>query len=97
MITGIEDTCRHSVRGIGRTIFPADVFRFLDENLANPLTGEVDLLMAYQALLKEIPTYGVFLENEAFELGTVEGYKYFAPKIAHRLTATASPQPSSSW
>src|SRR5262249_21717372 len=52
MITGIEDTCRHSVRGIGRTIFPADVFRFLDENLANPLTGEVDLLMAYQALLK---------------------------------------------
>jgi hypothetical protein len=31
---------------------------------------------SFRSLLKEVPSYGVFLEGEAFDLGTIEGYQY---------------------
>jgi UTP--glucose-1-phosphate uridylyltransferase len=84
VITGIEpdELCCSTghVRGFGRTIYPPEVFGFLGRDFADPRTGEVNLLKTFQALLKEIPNYGVFLDGEAFDLGTIAGYQYFGPK-----------------
>jgi hypothetical protein len=85
VITGIEPAeCASgratAVRGFGRTIYPPEVFRFLGMEFADPRTGEVDLLKTFRALLKEAPSYGVFLDGEAFDLGTIEGYRYFEPR-----------------
>jgi UTP--glucose-1-phosphate uridylyltransferase len=83
VITGIEPdelSSTDQVRGFGRTIYPPEVFRFLGMDFADPRTGEVNLLKTFQALLKEIPNYGVFLDGEALDLGTIAGYQYFGPK-----------------
>lgn len=86
VISGIEpaepapERAAPAVRGFGRTIYPPEVFRFLGMEFADPRTGEVDLLKTFRSLLKEVPSYGVFLEGEAFDLGTIEGYQYFEPK-----------------
>jgi UTP--glucose-1-phosphate uridylyltransferase len=71
--------------GFGRTIYPPDVFRFLGAEFADGRTGEVDLLKTFQSLLVEVPSYGVFLEGEAFDLGTVAGYRHFEPRLRHLL------------
>src|SRR5262249_39395794 len=80
-VTGIEsDEYRSSalaMRGFGRTIYPPEVFEFLDARFADARTGEVDLLRTFRALLAVVPNYAVLLEGEAFDLGTVEGYQYF--------------------
>jgi hypothetical protein len=34
-------------RGFGRTIYPPEVFQFLDERFADRRTGEVDLLKTF--------------------------------------------------
>jgi UTP--glucose-1-phosphate uridylyltransferase len=86
VISGIEpaepapERIAPAVRGFGRTIYPPEVFRFLGMEFADRRTGEVDLLKTFRALLKGVPSYGVFLEGEAFDLGTIEGYQYFEPK-----------------
>jgi UTP--glucose-1-phosphate uridylyltransferase len=81
VITGIEPTeCASpapAMRGFGRTIYPPEVFEFLDEEFADTGTGEVDLLRTFRALLAVAPNYAVLLQGEAFDLGTVEGYQYF--------------------
>jgi UTP--glucose-1-phosphate uridylyltransferase len=71
--------------GFGRTIYPADVFRFLGADFADGRTGEVDLLKTFQSLLAEVPNYGVSLEGEAFDLGTVAGYRHFQPRLRYLL------------
>jgi UTP--glucose-1-phosphate uridylyltransferase len=85
VITGIEQDDsvpqRTCVRGFERTIYPPEIFHFLGIEFANPLIGEVDLLRSFQALLQEIPGYGVFLEGEGFDLGTVDGYRFFEPSL----------------
>jgi UTP--glucose-1-phosphate uridylyltransferase len=80
-ITGIESAeCASpasAVRGFGRTIYPPEVFRFLDAEFADKGTGEVDFLKTFRALLPVVPNYAVLLQGEAFDLGTVKGYLYF--------------------
>jgi UTP--glucose-1-phosphate uridylyltransferase len=86
-VTGIEPADHPSssapaLRGFGRTIFPPEVFEFLDARFADVRTREVDLLKTFRALLAVVPSYGVLLEGEAFDLGTVEGYRYFHGRFA---------------
>jgi UTP--glucose-1-phosphate uridylyltransferase len=85
VITGIEPAEYASpvpaMRGFGRTIYPPEVFRFLDEEFADTETGEVDLLRTFRALLAVVPSYAVLLQGEAFDLGTVEGYRYFSGRF----------------
>jgi UTP-glucose-1-phosphate uridylyltransferase len=85
VITGIEPAEYASpvpaMRGFGRTIYPPEVFRFLDEEFADTETGEVDLLRTFRALLALVPSYAVLLQGEAFDLGTVEGYRYFSGRF----------------
>jgi UTP-glucose-1-phosphate uridylyltransferase len=84
-ITGIEPTeyasSAPAMRGFGRTIYPPEVFQFLDEEFADTQTGEVDLLRTFRALLSVVPNYAVLLQGEAFDLGTVEGYQYFRARF----------------
>ncbi len=70
-----------TVVGFGRTIYPPEVFRVLGPDFADPRTGEVDLLRTFEALLSEIPSFGVLLQGEAADLGTVEGYNHFLSSI----------------
>ena len=85
VITGIEPAeCASptsAMRGFGRTIYPPEVFRFLDVEFADKGTGEVDLLKTFRALLAVVPNYAVLLQGEAFDLGTVNGYQYFRDRF----------------
>jgi len=85
VITGIEPAeCASpapAMRGFGRTIYPPEVFRFLDVEFADKGTGEVDLLKTFRALLAVVPNYAVLLQGEAFDLGTVKGYQYFRDRF----------------
>jgi UTP--glucose-1-phosphate uridylyltransferase len=86
VVTGIEPaeptSSAPALRGFGRTIFPPEVFEFLDARFADARTGEIDLLKTFRALLAVAPSYAVLLEGEAFDLGTVEGYHYFRGRFA---------------
>jgi UTP--glucose-1-phosphate uridylyltransferase len=86
VVTGIEPAEHASsapaLRGFGRTIYPPEVFEFLDARFADARTGEIDLLKTFRALLTVVPSYAVLLEGEAFDLGTVEGYHYFRGRFA---------------
>jgi UTP--glucose-1-phosphate uridylyltransferase len=86
VVTGIEPAEHASsapaLRGFGRTIYPPEVFEFLDARFADARTGEIDLLKTFRALLAVVPSYAVLLEGEAFDLGTVEGYHYFRGRFA---------------
>jgi UTP-glucose-1-phosphate uridylyltransferase len=86
VVTGIEPAEHASsapaLRGFGRTIFPSEVFQFLDERFADTRTGEIDLLKTFRALLAVVPNYAVLLQGKAFDVGTVEGYRYFRGQFA---------------
>jgi UTP--glucose-1-phosphate uridylyltransferase len=71
----------YAVRGFGRTIYPPEIFHYLGPEFVNPRTGEIDLLKTFQACTVEIALYGVWLEGEAFDLGTFAGYYYYLPKL----------------
>src|SRR5262249_1857498 len=74
VVTGIEPAEHASsalaLWGFGRTVFPPEVFRFLDERFADRRTGEIDLLKTFRALLADIPNYAVLLQGKAFDVGT---------------------------
>jgi len=86
VVTGIEPADHVStapdLRGFGRTIYPPEVFQFLDERFADARTGEIDLLKTFRALLAVVPSYALLLEGEPFDFGTVEGYHYFHGRFA---------------
>jgi UTP--glucose-1-phosphate uridylyltransferase len=86
VVTGIEPTeeaaSAPAPRGFGRTIYPPEVFQFLDERFADRRTGEVDLLKTFRSLLAVVPNYAVLLQGIAFDVGTVEGYCYFRGRFA---------------
>ena len=86
VVTGIEPaeyaSSASAMRGFGRTIYPPEMFQFLDQRFADARTGEVDLLKTFRALLAVVPNYAVLLHGEAFDLGTVEGYQYFRERFA---------------
>jgi UTP--glucose-1-phosphate uridylyltransferase len=88
VVTGIEPAGHASsapaLRGFGRTIYPPEVFEFLDARFADVRTGEVDLLKTFRALLAVVPSYAVLLQGEAFDLGTVKGYHHFRGRFSSR-------------
>jgi UTP--glucose-1-phosphate uridylyltransferase len=88
VVTGIEPADHVSsapaLRGFGRTIYPPEVFEFLDARFADVRTGEVDLLKTFRALLAVVPNYAVLLQGEALDLGTVEGYHHFRGRFSSR-------------
>lgn len=67
--------------GFGRTYFPAGVLEFFSTAYLNLATGEVDLLLTFQALLNAYKNYAFWLEGQAMDLGTWDGYEYFFPKF----------------
>ena len=83
VVTEIEPAeCALDLPGFGRAIYPPEVFEFLDARFADTRTGEIDLLKTFRALLAVVPSYAVLLEGEAFDFGTVEGYRYFHGRFA---------------
>jgi UTP--glucose-1-phosphate uridylyltransferase len=89
VVTGIEPAEHASsalaLPGFGRTIYPPEVFEFLDDRFADTRTGEIDLLKTFRALLAVAPSYAVLLQGEAFDLGTIEGYHYSCRRFAASL------------
>lgn len=69
-------------RGFGRTIFPPEIFPFLGEDFANSHTGEVDLMKTFDAAIGEVKNYGVYLEGEVFDLGTLASYRNYLPRLS---------------
>jgi UTP--glucose-1-phosphate uridylyltransferase len=90
VVTGIEPaeyaSSASAMRNFGRTIYPPEVFQFLDQRFANTQTGEVDLPRTFRALLAVVPNYAVLLQSEAIDLGTVEGYQYFRRRFPSSST-----------
>jgi UTP--glucose-1-phosphate uridylyltransferase len=86
VVTEIEPADHSSsapaLRGFGRTIYPPEVFEFLGARFADVRTGEIDLLKTFRALLAVVPNYAVLLQGKAFDVGTVEGYRYFRGQFA---------------
>jgi UTP--glucose-1-phosphate uridylyltransferase len=89
VVTGIEPVEHASsataLRGFGRTIYPPEVFEFLDARYADARTGEIDLLETFRALLAVVPSYAMLLQGEAFDLGTVGGYHHFRGRFSSRV------------
>lgn len=73
-----EDPNDKTLLGFGRTFFPPGVIDFFSERFLNPATGEVDLLLSFQALIKERQNYAVLLEGKPMDFGTWAGYEYFS-------------------
>lgn len=63
--------------GFGRTWFPPGVREFFSREFLNPRTGEVDLLLSFQALIRERRNMAVLLTGRAMDYGTWAGYEYF--------------------
>jgi UTP-glucose-1-phosphate uridylyltransferase len=86
VVSGIEPAehapSASALRGFGRTIYPPEVFGFLDARYADARCGEVDLLQTFRALLAVVPSYAVLLQGEAFDVGTVKGYHYFRNRFS---------------
>ncbi|MCK4821771.1 hypothetical protein KA005_38750, partial [bacterium] len=84
-VTGIRDGSGHSkeesLLGFGRSFFPAGALDFFTDEFLNPVTGEVDLLPSFDALIKEYRNYAVLLEGKAMDFGTWEGYERFSKTI----------------
>ncbi len=65
------------VRGWGRTIYPATIFDFLNEEYINPVTGEVDLSYTFLALLEHFENRAILLDGYPSDFGTWDGYWHF--------------------
>ncbi|MHB8067018.1 MAG: sugar phosphate nucleotidyltransferase [Desulfobaccales bacterium] len=63
--------------GFGRTWFPPGVRKFFSRDFLNPQTGEVDLLLSFQALIQKRRNMAVLLEGRAMDFGNWAGYEYF--------------------
>jgi UTP--glucose-1-phosphate uridylyltransferase len=80
MDTRLNDV-KHQIRGIGRTVYPPQIFDYLGPDHVNPRTGQVDLLKTFEVCSRSIDHYAVFLNGDFFDLGTFEGYYRYAPRI----------------
>lgn len=67
--------------GFGRTIYPAEIFPYLSVRYRNARTGEVDLWETFQALPEAIQHRGVILPGVPVDLGTLEGYRRYLPRL----------------
>ncbi len=71
----------YEVRGFGRTIFPPEIFDYLGPRFVNLETGEVDLLKTFEECRGKIENFGVWLEGEAFDLGSFPSYRRYLPRL----------------
>ncbi len=69
------------VRGFGRTLYPPEIFDYLDSSFINPRTGEVDLLKTFAESTRHLAHRGVLLEGEPFDLGIFESYYQYLPRL----------------
>jgi UTP--glucose-1-phosphate uridylyltransferase len=69
----------------GRTFFPKGILEFFSDRYINSVTGEVDLLLTFEALIKERTNYAVQLDGRAMDFGTWAGYEYFSPKMFEQV------------
>jgi UTP--glucose-1-phosphate uridylyltransferase len=72
-----NDEASHMLVGFGRTFFPSGTLEFFHEDFLNPVTGEVDLLLTFEALFKSYENYALELEGDPVDLGTWAGYEHF--------------------
>jgi len=73
----LEYPNEETLLGFGRTFFPAGLIEFFSDRFLNPATGEVDLFLSFEALIKEYRNYAVLLEGKAMDFGTWAGYEHF--------------------
>ncbi len=66
---------------IRRLRFPPEIFNYLGPEFINPETGEVDLLKTFEKCAEEVRIFGVWLEGEPYDLGTLPGYQRYLPKL----------------
>lgn len=85
-VTGIQSEPgtqnNQTLPGFGRTLYPPGCLDFFGPAFINPTTGEVDLLLTFQALLTEYRNYAVLLKGKAADFGTWAGYEYFFPRFS---------------
>jgi UTP--glucose-1-phosphate uridylyltransferase len=74
----------YEIRGLGRTIYPPEIFDLLGREFTNPRTGEVDMLKTFEALAGRMGHRGVLLAGEFFDLGTFGAYYHFLPRLWER-------------
>jgi len=77
----VHEALAYEVREFGRTIYPPEIFAYLGPEFVNPRTGEVDLLKTFEKCTEELQVFGVWLAGEPFDLGTLQGYYRYLPKI----------------
>jgi UTP--glucose-1-phosphate uridylyltransferase len=71
--------------GFGRTLFPAGALEYFSDRYVNPASGEVDLLLSFEALFEKFPNYAVLLEGRAMDFGTWAGYERFFGSLGEPL------------
>jgi hypothetical protein len=76
----------HMLVGFGRTFFPSGSLKFFHEDFLNPATGEVDLLLTFEALFKRYKNYALELDGDAVDLGTWAGYEHFFKPGTHMVS-----------
>jgi UTP--glucose-1-phosphate uridylyltransferase len=72
---------KYEVRGFGRTIFPPEIFAYLGKDFVNPQTGEVDLIKTFEKCTGELSIFGTWLDGEPFDLGTLQSYYHYSPRL----------------
>jgi hypothetical protein len=84
-IKGFGDVSENSgeklLLGFGRTFFPAGALDFFSDRYINPVSGEVDLLLTFEALFENFPNYAVLINGRPLDLGTWLGYEHFVPSM----------------
>ncbi|MCK4794197.1 MAG: NTP transferase domain-containing protein [Desulfobacteraceae bacterium] len=84
-VTGLTENTGHGngdlLLGFGRTFFPTGTMEFFSNRFLNPETGEVDLLLSFEALIKKYQNYAVLLEGKAMDFGTWSSYEHFSQKL----------------
>ena len=78
-----SDTNQRDVRlaGLGRAIYPPEVFPYVSARYRNRATGEVDLWETFQALPAGITHRAMLLRGTPVDLGTLDGYRRYLPRL----------------
>ncbi len=84
--SGPRRNLRPRLVGFGRTIYPAEVFPYLAARYRSARTGEVDLWETFGALPDTIEHQAVSLSGTPVDLGTLEGYRRYLPRLLRERT-----------
>jgi len=93
--TMASDTNQRDARlaGLGRAIYPPEVFRYMSPRYRNRATGEVDLWETFQALPAGIAHRAMLLRGTPVDLGTLDGYRRYLPRLLRTLGRKGRGQP----